>query len=174
MVVSQPCTDSDQLLRASCPPRRDRILFPCMWCWLLWGRSGVCLMTMCIHNGNLKSLEMDKGRNGVLGVIFSIPYCWVKLNINPQQDSVKLNWCLGVTLKQGMWSMDCVLRRETTFLLKAFPSRDAVDYKPKPQETFFNRCEKISLECPNFHLKNQMKLKWFVLLYFEAVYFTLS
>lgn len=157
------------------PETGDRILSPCMWCWLLWGRSGVCLMTLCIHNGNLKSLEMDKGRNGVLGVIFNIPYCWVKLNVNPQQDSGKLSWCLGVTLKRGMWSTDCVLPRETTFLLRAFPSRDAVDYKPKPQETFLIDVKKLALNVQIFTLKiNQMKLKWFVLLYFETVYFMLS
>lgn len=100
-----------------------------------------------------EELEMDKGRNGVLGVIFNIPYCWVKLNVNPQQDSSKLNWCLGVTLKWGMWSTDCVLRRETTFLLKAFPSRDAVDYKPKPQETFLIDVKKLALNVQIFTLK---------------------
>ena len=53
-----------------------------------------------------------------------------------------------------------MLHRETTFILRAFPSRDAVDYKPKPQETFLIDVKKLGLNIQIFTLKiNQIKLK---------------
>lgn len=176
MVMSQPCIDSDQLLRSSCPPRlgTEFSLHICDAGCSEEGQktaSWPCISTMEIW----RAWKWTKA-GMVSWELFSIFHTveW-KLYINPQQDSGKLSWCLGVTLKWRMWSTDCVLHRETTFILRAFPSRDAVDYKPKPQETFLIDVKKLGLNIQIFTLKiNQIKFKWFVLLYFEAVYFMLS
>ena len=130
----------------------------------------------CIfRSGNLKGTEINKGRPGVLGVIFHASDCWVetlRFSTARLQRPAELSIVSRNETEGNPERLLCT-RKEDTFIPRAFHSREAAG-PVKPFTLPWKK--KIGLQYPNFHFKkaSKIKFKWFVLFYFETVCFILS